>query len=114
MMQNNSSPKKIEEVLNILDGIQRAEPQPFFYTRLKARMEAAHFSIWDTVSNRVSSLISKPLIAVAGVFLVLVLNLFAIYSHTMSTNNNDQSDVVTTEEYSVVSNPFYDIENNKP
>lgn len=31
--------KKIEETLNSLDGVNRAEPQPFFYTRLKARME---------------------------------------------------------------------------
>ncbi|MDP5122142.1 MAG: hypothetical protein NWQ46_11145 [Spirosomaceae bacterium] len=31
--------KKIEETLNSLDGMNRAEPRPFFYTRLKARME---------------------------------------------------------------------------
>ncbi len=109
-MQNNSSPDKIEEVLNILDGIKKAEPKPFFYTRVRARLEAAHFTFWD----RISALISRPGIAFAGISLVLILNLFAIYSHTMSVSNNDQTDVASTEEYSVVTNSFYDIENNKP
>ena len=109
-MKSNSSPRKIEEVLNSLTGIKRAEPQPFFYTRVRARLEAAHFSLWD----KVSTLISKPSIAFMGVFLVVVINLFAIYSHNTTVSSTDLSDVASNDEYSVVNSTFYDIENNKP
>ena len=107
-MQNNHTPDKIEEVLNLLDGIKRAEPAPFFYTRVRARLEASRSTIWD----RVSTLISRPVIAFAGVLLVLIINLFAIYSNQLSVNNNESTEVASSDDYSVVSNSFYDIENN--
>ena len=109
-MQNNSINNKIEEVLNSLDGINRAEANPFLYTRIKARLNSRRSSIWD----KLSSLISRPVIALAGVFLILVLNLFAIYSHSITINNNEITDVTSSDEYSVVSNTYYDIENTKP
>ncbi|MES2773365.1 MAG: hypothetical protein V4722_04230 [Bacteroidota bacterium] len=39
MMKKHVSEQEIEDTLNSLDGLQRAEATPFFYTRLKARME---------------------------------------------------------------------------
>lgn len=110
-MRNSLSPNKIEEILNSLEDVRRAEPLPFFYTRVRAKLEAASSTIWE----RVSTLISKPVIALAGISFILILNLFVIYSHSISLNNNsDQADVTNTEEYSLVTNSFYDTENNKP
>ena len=109
-MENNSSSNKIEGILSSLDKIRRAEPQPYLYTRLRARLEAGRVTVWD----RVTTIISRPVIAVGGVFLVLIINIFAIYSHNNLSGNNDQPDVASTEDYSVVSSSFYDSENIKP
>lgn len=108
-MQNNSYQDKTERVISLLDGIHRAEPQPFFYTRLRARLDKNHVTIWD----RVSTLLTKPVIAFTGVLMVLMLNLFAIISHTSSSSTNDQTEITSTDEYAAVSNSYYDIE-NKP
>ncbi len=45
MMNSKQLPEtEIEAVLNSLEGVQRAEATPFFYTRLKARMEREYSS----------------------------------------------------------------------
>jgi hypothetical protein len=31
--------KKVEQTLHALDGMERARPKPFLYTRIKARLE---------------------------------------------------------------------------
>lgn len=56
--------------LQSLDGMQPSELPPFFYTRLKARMEQA-------VESR-PSYMAKPALAIALLSLVLVLNTVAL------------------------------------
>ncbi|HUR65439.1 MAG TPA: hypothetical protein VMZ03_03745 [Chitinophagaceae bacterium] len=81
-IQNN---KKIEEILNSLDGVKRAAAPEFFYTRLKARMEK------DLLPAPVRSRILRPAYAFAALVLVLVVNAAVILK-------NNSGDVVAASE----------------
>lgn len=110
MMKQNSKNDKIDQVLNSLDGLERSTPRPFFYGRVETRLREMHTTLWE----KFSSLIAKPRIAYSGVFIILIINLFAIFSNTAGFHFSDQAEVNSSEEYSMVSNSFYDVENNKP
>ncbi len=69
MKQNVHTPLT-DEYLQALEGMQAAEPDHFFYTRLRARMEAAQ--------KTGSSFLLKPVLAIAALAVVLLLNTMAI------------------------------------
>lgn len=110
MMLNNNKDNKIEGILNALDHVERATVKPFFYSRVEMRLKDMNTTLWE----KFSSLIAKPRVAYSGVFIILIINLFAIYSHTPIFHLSDQTDVNPAEEYSLVTNSFYDVENIKP
>ena len=59
MANKNFSDQELEAILNSLDGIQKATPQPFLYTRLMARMQRADDNAW----SRALQFVSKPAFA---------------------------------------------------
>jgi hypothetical protein len=65
-----------DQVMNSLDGIQRAETQPFFYTRLVARMENGTMSKW----NMWMSYLSRPAVSLALLLVFLMINGYLIFS----------------------------------
>ena len=101
--------QEIEQTLQCLDGVKRAEANPFLFTRIKARM-AKKDSVWE----RTFSFISKPAIAMAIVLLVMTVNGWAL----LGSNSNDNSIVDSANvselanEYNVVASvDNYDYEN---
>ena len=58
--------KKIEEAMQSIDGIEKASPRPFLFTRLEARMQNER-NIW----SKISSFVARPVIAFACICLVL-------------------------------------------
>lgn len=70
MESRNDIDKKVEEILQSLDGMQRAAPQPWFYTRLQARLQREEKTGWV----KVGSFLAKPVVAIAGLCLILVMN----------------------------------------
>jgi hypothetical protein len=102
MMQKHNIEKKIEEALNSLDGIQPASIQPFFYTRLKARLEQTK-GVWENVS----SFLSRPLMLSGTICMVLLLNIAALYKNHISTTKvpvTEQLDLVPGDAFDVASN----------
>lgn len=78
--------QNIDEILNSIDGINRAELSPFFYTRVEANLHnhsATVGSFW--------SIITRPAVSIATFSLLLVLNIVAI-SHFVK---KDQQPVST-------------------
>ena len=71
--------KKIEETLAALDGISPAEPRPFFYGRLQARMED-----WQP---SMGLKILRPAIIMPVAFLVVLLSAVSIYTVTNQENS---------------------------
>jgi hypothetical protein len=102
MTQKNNMEKRIEETLNSLDSIQRAAPQPFFYTRLKARIEQAEKGTWEMVS----SFITRPAMLFATVCMVLVLNAAILYKSHLSSAH------ITSEQLEQMPGDAYDVASN--
>jgi len=70
MKQQSDIDKRVGEALNSLDGLQRATPQPWLFARVKGRLLREEKTRWETIS----SFLSKPAVAIAGLFLILGLN----------------------------------------
>lgn len=73
---NNSRPgtsEWIEEVMNSLDGVERAKANPFLYTRIVARLEKQN-SAWE----KVAYWLGKPVFAIGAVAIFLAVNISAI------------------------------------
>lgn len=101
--------QKISSILNSLDGIERATPRPFFYTRLRARMDSA-----TDMAERVLHFISRPAIGIAAIFLIIVINAFAIYLGAPVKDNEATTTstpgIASVDEYSQANMTFFDIE----
>jgi hypothetical protein len=66
--------KKVEKALESLDGLHRAEPRPFLFTRVKARLERDQKNSWETIG----SFLTRPVVAIAGLCLILAMNVFIL------------------------------------
>jgi len=109
MKQIPDMEKKLETVLNSLDGIQRAQPSPYFYTRLRAKMARGERE-WT-----VAGLMSRPIYALAMVCTVLLINTWIVISDKEEdpvANNLPKSAVQQQmpDEYNVAVATFYEYE----
>jgi hypothetical protein len=101
---------KIEEILNSLDGNQRAEPPAFFYTRLKARMERE----LGQKAKGSKTWILRPAYALMALMMVLVINITVILKEKPATDTGNNGDTETVQsiaaEYSLNDNNIlYDL-----
>ena len=100
---------RVEEAMNSVLNISRATPQPFFYTRLMARITYQESNSWE----RMSRFVSRPVFAIITMSLILVLNTFVAFNETSSHSGKPElSEVATADDLGT--NTFYDIENVQP
>ena len=66
--------QKVEKTLQVLEEMQRAEPKPFFYTRLEARMQKrdALLPKWTL----------RPVFIWSGLILIIVFNIGIAISYS--------------------------------
>ncbi len=103
--------KLIEDAINCVDDIQRAEPKPFLLTRINARMNNGTASVWE----RVGWFITRPAVAFTGLCLIILINIMVIKTGSLNTGDStDQVAVNSTDEFSSTVATIYDIENNQP
>jgi hypothetical protein len=110
MKQNNSIERRVEEAMNSLDGLQKASPGPFFYTRVMARMEAEEMNLWE----KTTAFITRPFVIASVISFVLLLNVTAVFNRAESYDIADQPDVSMVDAYKVASTSFYDYTNAEP
>ena len=101
--------QEIEQTLQSLDGMKRAEANPFLFTRIKARMHKKPGG-WEWTF----SFVSRPVIAIAIVLLVMAVNGWALWGGSGSaetiTADNHASELAN--EYNIVASVNnYDYEN---
>ena len=100
--------QKLEDALNSLDGIRRAEPRPFFYTRVMGRLERQDRSVWESIGG----FLAKPVVAIAGLCLILALNVVALTRDDSSSLTSSSETQVPDNEYILASsNSSFDYEN---
>jgi hypothetical protein len=85
--------KLIEDALNSVDDVRRAEPKPFLLTRINARMNKSAETAWE----KASWFIGRPAVAFTGLCMILLINVMVIIF------NNSSGSTVLTE--SVAQNP---------
>ena len=98
MMPDKNIELEIDRVMQSLDNISSAQPAPFFYPRLRNRLENKHQSPWEKVAR----FITNPAFAVATIAFVLSLDGFLLY------NTGDQSLPASDNSVSAQYIEFYD------
>src|SRR5665647_202696 len=109
-MEDDFLNKKVDEVMQSMDGIKRAAPRPFLFTWLEARMQSER-NVW----NKLTSFVARPVVAFACICFVLIINAMVILLSNTSGNSlaPQGSELATADEYSQVSYNLYDFENSK-
>lgn len=101
--------RRIDEVLESVNNIERAKPNPFFFTRLEARLKREQKSAWEHISR----LVTRPAIALASVSLVLIINALVVFQEINTIHTSPElTDMASAEELRTTS--FYDFENSQP
>ena len=98
---------KTEAILDSLEGMQKASPGPFFFTRVQARLQKDEVSLW----GRFAGFMTKPGVALATLFLIFLLNAVALfYQQKTTVSVADQFEQGNMEEYNttLAANSYYD------
>jgi len=114
IMKQKNIDQLVDVAMQSLDGIERATPKPFLLINIHAgrQKQVAVQNTW----NRIAGFLSKPLVATAGILLILGINITIIAisknkdrSFVYDKVNNDNRD-----EYSLSVTTFYEIDNPEP
>lgn len=84
-----------EEIINSLDGIQRAEPAPFLYTRVHARLLRNESSMAFTIFRY----ITKPSFVMALVMLIVLVNGYIMFNRIEMQENQEEMNQSIAAEY---------------
>jgi len=101
--------KEIENIINSLEGVQKASPGDFFFTRVQARRHKEEISLW----GRIAYFITKPTVALATLCLICLLNAAALFyrqEFSSATGMADQVEQITADDYNttLAANSYYD------
>lgn len=111
MANKNFSEQELETILNSLDGIQKAAPQPFLYTRLLARMQRVDDNAW----SRALQIVSKPAFALGLILVFLMINGYILFNQFNNTPvPAEESTQALALEYTSLTSPFYDNNDETP
>ncbi len=106
MTNRNDIEKLVNETLGSFDGIQKAGPRPFMFTRIMARMNQKEETIWE----RIAFLVSKPAVAFATVILFLAINAFVLFNVSGNSPSEVQEPtLVADSDFGLSVSSMYDI-----
>ena len=86
---NTRKENMIDDILNSLDGCTQATAPDFFYTRLKARMEK------EVAPATRTSWMLRPAYAFAGMAIILLINVLAVFNQPATEDNTVSVEVDT-------------------
>jgi hypothetical protein len=111
MQERNDIGKRIEDTLNSLDGVRRAEANPFLFTRIQARLNSPRNGF-----ERIIQITGKPAFAFTVLLLVLVTNLMVMLkgSADASAAKKEQTQFAVADEYHMDVPSLYDYETPEP
>ena len=78
--------QEVEKTLNSLDNIQRAEANPYLFTRIKAALQKEEKSVWGLAI----SFMGRPVVALATIFLILIINMAVFFTVKSPPPDEDQ------------------------
>ena len=103
--------KRIDDIMDSLDGMRRAEANPFLYTRVQARLQKS-----KTGLERIATIAGKPAFAFLLLVVVLTTNLMVMLkgSAEASAVKQEQTQFAVADEYHLDVPSLYDYENSEP
>lgn len=108
MSTKPNNPQEIDEVLNSLEGIQRAKAPAFFYTRLRGRMERE----LENTGGPLVRLLARPALALGLAAIILVLNATAImemwHEEKTAPAESAQQQQLLASDYPMSTYPVYE------
>ena len=113
MQMNNQL--KIDELLNSLDGCSPGTPAPYLLTRVMAKMAGS--SEVQNVWSKLLNVITQPTIALGGLILIVMLNIFVYISYDNSNNLSTASTLkinAANEDFVTTMSGIYEVENIEP
>ena len=108
MINKENIQHEVETTLRSLDGISRAEANPFLFTRIKARMQRE--SRWE----KLVSFISRPAVVLAALIMVMAVNGWSLLNQPADDVAAERTSMAASDfddEYDLVSSINYDYEN---
>lgn len=99
MEKRSTIQNEVELTLNSLDGVQRAEASPFFYSRLMAKLESSPLSIW----TKAMMFLSQPVVSLSLLFFFLLLNGYLVFSSLQ-----EHEDVGNAQDYVAQQITYFD------
>lgn len=95
----------VEAALNSLEGMTKASPEPYFQTRLMARMERAQRGAWAIAFD----LLSRPSVAMGFAFSLLLINGYILFSTVSDSSESvDEPPMAVVSEYGAQPVLFYE------
>ena len=106
MSTTPNNPREIEEVLNSLEGIQRAKAPAFFYTRLRGRMDRE----LESAGGPIVRLLTRPVLALTLAAIVLILNATTVMEMWQQEKKVpvDNTQQMIASDYSMGTYPVYE------
>ncbi|MBN9351666.1 MAG: hypothetical protein J0H55_13385 [Chitinophagaceae bacterium] len=101
--------KKIESILNSLNGVRRASPGYYFFTRVQERLNDSRSYIEGVIR-----FITKPAIAIATVMIIILINVFAVLNTVQKPTAQQTSEIASVDEYSQMNLSLSDVEKINP
>jgi len=105
MKNDRSIEQKVEQALASLDHVTRADTDPFFYTRLAAKMHAEEDSVWI----KLSAFLARPVV-IASFLVAAVAGNYFIFSRNADTSAKPGYAELSQDEYNVQAITYYDPE----
>lgn len=83
-------PRKIEETLNSLDGLPRAEAGPFLYNKIRSRLQSVNEAVPQSLAWRM----------IAALVIVALMNVVTL-RHSKAAQRTDNGAQSVANEYSI-------------
>jgi len=111
MSKKQYTEQEMEAILNSFDGVEKASPTPFLYTRLMARMQESDDNIW----SRILQFITKPVFAVGITLVFLLINAYILLNqYSSSVEQAEESTQTLALEYTSLTSTIYDNNTETP
>jgi len=97
--------REVDKTLDSLEDIQRADANPFLFTRIKARLVGEEKSFW----SRAVVFISRPAISLSAIAVAIIVNAAVFFEfRSESVQSTQDEEQVFASEYNLSPSTIYD------
>ena len=97
--------QEVDKTLNSLEGIQKATPGPYMFTRVKARLERGEKNFWTIALT----FLCRPAVAFTTIIVTLFINVVIFFEfRPASSQTAGEGEQLFANEYNLADNTIYD------